>query len=163
MRKQRAERLRFAVDTLPPETQRAMLQGINENRIVTGANTDRRGGVCPMLAADRNAFAVTPLAEIFATAWDHYTGTTFVNVTRRVAAGAHPGPNGGRDDALRPRPSDPPLGPRRALPDRRPRPRRGRVPPVEQDPDRARPGAGPGDHRQPGGGPPAPGLAPGRR
>jgi hypothetical protein len=86
MRKQRAERLRFAVESLPPETQRAMLKGIRENRIVTGANTDRRGGMCPMLAADRNAFAVTPLAEIFATAWDHYTGTTFVNVTRRAAS-----------------------------------------------------------------------------
>jgi hypothetical protein len=86
MRKQRAERLRFAVESLPPETQRAMLTGIRENRIVTGANTDRRGGVCPMLAADRNAFAVTPLAEIFATAWDQYTGTSFVNVNRRAAS-----------------------------------------------------------------------------
>ncbi|MEA2266620.1 MAG: hypothetical protein QOE27_2203 [Solirubrobacteraceae bacterium] len=86
MRKQRAERLRFAVESLPPDTQRAMLQGIKENRIVTGANTDRRGGVCPMLAADRNSFEITPLAEIFATAWDHYTGTTFVNVTRRAAS-----------------------------------------------------------------------------
>ncbi len=86
MRKQRAERLRFAVESLPPETQRAMLKGIQENRIVTGANTDRRGGVCPMLAADRNAFAVTPLAEIFATAWDQYTGTSFVNVNRRAAS-----------------------------------------------------------------------------
>ncbi len=85
MRKQRAERLRFAVESLPPETRRAMLDGIKENRIVTGANTDRRGGVCPMLAADRNAFQVTPLAGIFATAWDHYTGTSFLNVTRRTA------------------------------------------------------------------------------
>lgn len=85
MRKQRAERLRFAVNSLPPETQRAMLDGINENRIVTGANTDRHGGKCPMLAADPKAFEVTPLAEIFATAWDKYTGTSFVNVTRRTA------------------------------------------------------------------------------
>ena len=85
MRKQRAERLRFAVNSLPPETKRAMLDGINENRIVTGANTDHRGGLCPMLAADRNAFQVTPMAEIFATAWDKYTGTSFVNVTRRTA------------------------------------------------------------------------------
>jgi hypothetical protein len=85
MRKQRAERLRFAVNSLPPETQRAMLDGINENRIVTGANTDRRGGKCPMIAADPHAFEVTPLAEIFATAWDKYTGTSFVNVTRRTA------------------------------------------------------------------------------
>jgi len=75
MRKQRAERLRFAVNSLPPETRRAMLDGIERNRIVTGANTDRRGGVCPMLAADRESFNVTPLAEIFATAWDRYTGT----------------------------------------------------------------------------------------
>jgi hypothetical protein len=62
-----------------------MLDGLDENRIVTGANTDRRGGKCPMLAADPNAFQVTPLAEIFATAWDKYTGTSFVNVTRRTA------------------------------------------------------------------------------
>ena len=31
-----------------------MLTGVEANRIIVGAYTDRKGGVCPMLAAHRN-------------------------------------------------------------------------------------------------------------
>jgi hypothetical protein len=56
---------------MPLATRRAMLQGIEANRIIVGAYVDRQGGVCPMLAAHRNG-GRTSLAS-FARAWDRYT------------------------------------------------------------------------------------------
>jgi hypothetical protein len=56
---------------MPLQTRQAMLQGIEANRIIVGAYTDRQGGVCPMLAAHRNG-GRTSLAS-FARAWDRYT------------------------------------------------------------------------------------------
>jgi len=49
-----------------------MLEGVESNRIIVGAYTDRKGGVCPMLAAYRNG-GCTSFAS-FAHAWDCYTG-----------------------------------------------------------------------------------------
>ena len=49
-----------------------MLEGVESNRIIVGAYTDRDGGVCPMLAAHRKG-GRTSLAS-FAHAWDAYTG-----------------------------------------------------------------------------------------
>jgi hypothetical protein len=49
-----------------------MLQGIEQNRIIVGAYVDKRGGVCPMLAAHRNG-GRTSFAS-FAKAWDRFTG-----------------------------------------------------------------------------------------
>src|SRR5215217_2652751 len=74
MRTQRklAQELRQAVDCLPERTREAMLEGIDSNPIIVGAYTDRRGGVCPMLAAHRHG-GRTSLAS-FAHAWDRYTG-----------------------------------------------------------------------------------------
>lgn len=73
MRRRRPARdLRIAIDCLPLQTRRAMLAGVEENRIIVGAYTDRKGGVCPMLAAHRNG-GRTSLAS-FARAWDRYTG-----------------------------------------------------------------------------------------
>jgi hypothetical protein len=67
-----ARDLRTAIDCLPLKTRKAMLGGVESNRIIVGAYTDRSGGVCPMLAAHRNG-GRTSLAS-FARAWDHYTG-----------------------------------------------------------------------------------------
>ena len=74
MRAQRklAQELRQAIDCLPQRTREAMLEGIEANDIIVGAYTDRRGGVCPMLAAHRHG-GRTSLAS-FAKAWDRYTG-----------------------------------------------------------------------------------------
>jgi hypothetical protein len=74
MKRQRrlAAELRQAVDCLPERTRTAMLDGIDANRIIVGAYTDNRGGVCPMLAAHRRG-GRTDLAS-FARAWDRYTG-----------------------------------------------------------------------------------------
>src|SRR5918996_1928694 len=61
MRRRRpARELRLAVDCLPLQTRKAMLQGIDANRIIVGAYTDRQGGVCPMLAAHRNGGGDSP-------------------------------------------------------------------------------------------------------
>jgi hypothetical protein len=70
-RRRPARELRIAIDCLPLQTRKAMLEGIEANRIIVGAYTDRQGGVCPMLAAHRNG-GRTSLAS-FARAWDRYT------------------------------------------------------------------------------------------
>ena len=67
-----ARDLRTAIDCLPLKTRMAMLGGVESNRIIVGAYTDRSGGVCPMLAAHRNG-GRTSFAS-FARAWDRYTG-----------------------------------------------------------------------------------------
>lgn len=66
-----ANQLRTAIDCLPLHARRAMLDGVEHNRIIVGAYVDRRGGVCPMLAAHRHG-GRTSLAS-FARAWDRYT------------------------------------------------------------------------------------------
>ena len=66
------EDLRLAVECLPERTRIAMLEGIDANTIIVGAYTDRRGGVCPMLAAHRHGGRTDLLA--FAHAWDRFCG-----------------------------------------------------------------------------------------
>ena len=70
-RRNRAQRLRTAVELLPRHTREAMLRGVDANEIIVGAYTDRDGGVCPMLAAHRNG-GRTSFAS-FARAWDDFT------------------------------------------------------------------------------------------
>lgn len=70
-RRNQAQRLRTAVEVLPRPTREAMLRGIDANEIIVGAYTDRKGGVCPMLAAHRCGGRTDFLA--FARAWDRYT------------------------------------------------------------------------------------------
>ena len=79
-----ASRLRTAIDCLPLQTRRAMLEGMDANTIIVGAYVDRQGGVCPMLAAHRHG-GRTALAS-FARAWDRYT-----------AAGGRPRPATNRE------------------------------------------------------------------
>ncbi|MDQ3739324.1 MAG: hypothetical protein M3389_00130 [Actinomycetota bacterium] len=71
-RQRRIEDLRLAVECLPERTKVAMLEGIAQNTIIVGAYTDRRGGVCPMLAAHRHGGRTNLLA--FAKAWDRFCG-----------------------------------------------------------------------------------------
>ena len=56
---------------LPIETKQAMLVGLQNETIVTGAYT-HDGGICPMLAAHRRGGRTSQ--ESFARAWDRYTG-----------------------------------------------------------------------------------------
>src|SRR3954468_12743110 len=73
MRSRRSARedLRLAVDCLPRRTRVAMLEGIRANDIIVGAYVDRKGGVCPMLAAHRCGGRTDFLS--FAHAWDRFT------------------------------------------------------------------------------------------
>jgi hypothetical protein len=71
-RRNNAQRLRNAVYAMPARTKAAMLRGIRTNRVIVGAYVDRRGGVCPMLAAHRNGGRTN--FGTFARAWDAYTG-----------------------------------------------------------------------------------------
>jgi len=65
------EDLRSAIDCLPADTRMAMLQGVRSNEIIVGAYTDRRGGVCPMLAAHRCGGRTSFIS--FAKSWDRFT------------------------------------------------------------------------------------------
>ena len=71
-RRNNAQRLRNAVYSMPGRTKAAMLRGIRANRVIVGAYVDKRGGVCPMLAAHRNGGRTN--FGTFARAWDAYTG-----------------------------------------------------------------------------------------
>jgi hypothetical protein len=66
-----SERLRNAVQALPRHTKEAMLSGIEGSRVIVGAYVDKRGGVCPMLAAHRNGGRTN--FGTFARAWDAFT------------------------------------------------------------------------------------------
>ena len=70
MARQRAGELRRAVESLPLATRKSMLQGIQENSIVVGADGNMRGGVCPMFAA--TARSSRKKGRNFARAWDAY-------------------------------------------------------------------------------------------
>jgi hypothetical protein len=66
------EQLRTAIDCLPVQTRAAMLEGVRGNDIIVGAYADRRGGVCPMLAAHRCGGRTDFIS--FARAWDRFAG-----------------------------------------------------------------------------------------
>jgi hypothetical protein len=76
MRRRPANELRIAIDCLPLVTRKAMLGGVQSNRIIVGAYVDREGGVCPMLAAHRNGGRTSFLS--FARAWDAFARTESV-------------------------------------------------------------------------------------
>jgi hypothetical protein len=71
-RRNNAKRLRNSVSAMPLHTKEAMLGGIRSNRVIVGAYVDKRGGVCPMLAAHRNGGRTN--FGTFARAWDAFTG-----------------------------------------------------------------------------------------
>ncbi len=71
-RRNSAERLRNSVYAMPARTKAAMLRGIRSNRVIVGAYVDKRGGVCPMLAAHRNGGRTN--YGTFSRAWDAFTG-----------------------------------------------------------------------------------------
>jgi len=65
-----AQRLNRSVGQLPTETRRAMLAAVEAGDLIVGAYTDRRGRVCPMLAAHRRG-ARTDVGS-FPAAWDAF-------------------------------------------------------------------------------------------
>jgi len=59
-----------ATSQLPVETRKAMLRAIDSETLIVGAYTDRRGRVCPLLAAHRRGARSNALE--FAHAWDDF-------------------------------------------------------------------------------------------
>jgi len=69
-RARQAQALRAAVSELPSVTRQAMLAALREEELIVGAYTDRRGRICPMLAAHRRG-ARTDVGS-FPRAWDAF-------------------------------------------------------------------------------------------
>ncbi len=63
--------LRRSIDVLPERTRKAMLIGLGNNTVITGAFTGA-DGVCPMLAAHREGGRTSCVS--FPEAWDKFTG-----------------------------------------------------------------------------------------
>lgn len=82
-REQSLADLRQSIDTLPERTRRAMLSGLGNNTVITGAFSDG-SGVCPMLAAHREG--VRGRCMSFPEAWDRYTGVHGRYITRPATA-----------------------------------------------------------------------------
>ncbi|MEA2217441.1 MAG: hypothetical protein QOJ35_67 [Solirubrobacteraceae bacterium] len=76
--------LRQSIDMLPERTRRAMLAGLGNNTVITGAFSDGNG-VCPMLAAHREGARTRCMS--FPEAWDRFTGVHGRYITRQATAG----------------------------------------------------------------------------
>jgi hypothetical protein len=63
--------LRRSIDVLPERTRKAMLVGLQNNTVITGAFAGS-GGICPMMAAHREGGRTTCVS--FPEAWDKFTG-----------------------------------------------------------------------------------------
>jgi hypothetical protein len=68
--RRQAQALTSAVRELPVKARHAMLAAIEGDELIVGAYTDRRGRVCPMLAAHRRG-ARTDVGS-FPRAWDAF-------------------------------------------------------------------------------------------
>jgi hypothetical protein len=73
--------LRRSIDALPVRTRQAMLVGLAQNTVITGAFSGS-GGVCPMLAAHREGGRTTCVS--FPEAWDKFTGVYGRNICRHA-------------------------------------------------------------------------------
>jgi hypothetical protein len=73
--------LRRSVDVLPERTRQAMLVGLANNTVITGAFSGS-GGVCPMLAAHRAGGRTSCVS--FPEAWDKFTGVYGRNICRQA-------------------------------------------------------------------------------
>ena len=68
--RRRAQALSRAIAELPNETRRAMLDAAETEELIIGAYTDRRGRMCPMLAAHRRGGRTQ--VGTFPRAWDSF-------------------------------------------------------------------------------------------
>lgn len=105
--------LRGVVDELPLAVRIAMRDGIRLERVIAGAYTDGRGGVCPMLAAHRQG--ARHAHPDFARTWDEFAEAPVEGL--RTASPAHVAAleavlRASIEDELRPAdPADVPLPP----------------------------------------------------
>lgn len=78
-REQAVAELRQSIDVLPERTRRAMLIGLSNNTVITGAFSGA-GGACPMLAAHRAGGRTSACS--FPEAWDRFTGVAGRQIIR---------------------------------------------------------------------------------
>jgi hypothetical protein len=73
--------LRSSIDVLPERTRKAMLVGISNNTVITGAFVGP-SGVCPMMAAHRAGGRTSCVS--FPEAWDRFTGVYGRSICRQA-------------------------------------------------------------------------------
>lgn len=78
-REQAVAELRRSIDVLPERTRKAMLIGLGNNTVITGA-FGAGGGACPMLAAHREGGRTNVCS--FPQAWDTFCGVAGRNIIR---------------------------------------------------------------------------------
>jgi hypothetical protein len=78
-REQAVAELRRSIDVLPERTRKAMLVGLGNNTVITGAFSGG-GGACPMLAAHREGGRTSVCS--FPEAWDAFTGVAGRSIIR---------------------------------------------------------------------------------
>lgn len=78
-REQAVAELRRSIDVLPERTRKAMLVGLENNTVITGA-FGAGGGACPMLAAHREGGRTSVCS--FPQAWDAFCGVAGRNIIR---------------------------------------------------------------------------------
>ncbi|MEA2194000.1 MAG: hypothetical protein QOG42_434 [Solirubrobacteraceae bacterium] len=71
-REQARAELRRSIDVLPERTRKAMLVGLGNNTVITGAFAASKDGACPMMAAHREGGRTSCCT--FPEAWDKFTG-----------------------------------------------------------------------------------------
>ena len=78
-REQAVAELRRSIDVLPERTRKAMLIGLGNNTVITGAFS-AGGGACPMLAAHREGGRTSVCS--FPQAWDMFCGVAGRSIVR---------------------------------------------------------------------------------
>jgi hypothetical protein len=81
-REQARAELRRSIDVLPERTRKAMLIGLGNNTVITGAFAASGQGACPMMAAHREGGRTSCCT--FPEAWDKFTGVYGRHIVREA-------------------------------------------------------------------------------
>ena len=81
-REQARAELRRSIDVLPERTRKAMLHGLGNNTVITGAFATSGQGACPMMVAHREGGRTSCCT--FPEAWDRFTGVYGRHIVREA-------------------------------------------------------------------------------
>jgi len=81
-REQARAELRRSIDVLPERTRKAMLHGLGNNTVITGAFAASNQGACPMMVAHREGGRTSCCT--FPEAWDKFTGVYGRHIVREA-------------------------------------------------------------------------------
>lgn len=81
-REQARAELRRSIDVLPERTRKAMLHGLGNNTVITGAFAASGQGACPMMVAHREGGRTSCCT--FPEAWDKFTGVHGRHIVREA-------------------------------------------------------------------------------